>query len=473
MKSSLILAASLVALGLSSCLNFKPFQRPETDLPKRWKERPGKASVAKLPEEWWRSFGSAELNKLVATSLDANQDLKGALARLETGRALIGVKRADWFPQASFGADAAVNRLSASSLKSNFPAGGFPGGALPDLERERYKAAFDMGWELDFWGRVRRGVESAQASAAAEEERVYAQRLSLAGEVARNYFILRSIDQQREILRETIKLREDALGLQKSRFDGGLANEMDVARSRTEVELANNDLAASERQRGSAEHALAVLCGQVPSVFKVASTSTLPGPPSVPAGLPGEVLQRRPDIRAAEQVLRGAYAEIGVAEASFFPTIKLLGSGGLESVKASDFALWENRVLSIGPSVSVPVLQGGRLKANLRAAQSRYDEALAAYRQTILNALREVEDLLLDLQAFSKQRQALVRAKESAQDTSKLATLRYDKGLASYFEVVEADRTVLSTRLAIAQLDGQRLASTVLLMKALGGGFAR
>ena len=133
MKSSLILAASLVALGLSSCLNFKPFQRPETDLPKRWKERPGKASVAKLPEEWWRSFGSAELNKLVATSLDANQDLKGALARLETGRALIGVKRADWFPQASFGADAAVNRLSASSLKSNFPAGGFPGGALPDL----------------------------------------------------------------------------------------------------------------------------------------------------------------------------------------------------------------------------------------------------------------------------------------------------------------------------------------------------
>jgi multidrug efflux system outer membrane protein len=468
-----LLTLTVLSTGLTGCLNFQPFQRPETDLPKRWKERPGKASVAKLPEEWWRSFGSSELNRLVAQSMDANQDLKGALARLETGRALVGVKRADWFPQISLGGDLGTQRLSASSMGANFPAGGFPGGALPELQRERYRAAFDAGWELDLWGRVRRGVESATASAAAEEERVYAQRLSLAGEVARNYFILRSIDQQRDILRDTIKLRQDALKLQKSRFDGGLANDMDVARSTTELELANNDLAATERQRGSAEHALAVLCGQVPSVFKVASSGALPGPPTVPAGLPGEVLERRPDIRAAEQTLRGAYAEIGVADASFFPTIKLLGSGGLESVKASDFALWENRVLSIGPSVTVPLLNGGRLKANRRAAQSRYDEALANYRQTILNALREVEDALLDLQAFGKQRQALVRAQDSAKDTSELATLRYEKGLASYFEVVEADRTVLSTRLAIAQLDGQRLASTVLLMKALGGGWSR
>ncbi|MCB1210445.1 MAG: efflux transporter outer membrane subunit, partial [Verrucomicrobiales bacterium] len=362
MNCRTLISSTLLVAGLTGCLNFQPFQRPEVDMPKRWKERSGKTSAAKLPEEWWRSFGSAELNRLVTQSMDANQDLKGALARLETGRALIGVKRADWFPQVSLGGDLGTQRLSASSMGANFPAGGFPGGALPELQRERYRAAFDAGWELDLWGRVRRGIESSTASAAAEEERVYTQRLSLAGEVARNYFILRSIDQQRDILRDTIKLRQDALNLQKSRFEGGLANDMDVARSTTELELANNDLAATERQRGSAEHALAVLCGQVPSVFSVASSGALPGPPRVPAGLPGDVLERRPDIRAAEQTLRAAYAEIGVADASFFPTIKLLGSGGLESVKASDFALWENRVLSIGPSVTVPLLNGGRLK---------------------------------------------------------------------------------------------------------------
>jgi multidrug efflux system outer membrane protein len=281
------------------------------------------------------------------------------------------------------------------------------------------------------------------------------------------------MDGQIKVLKETIALRDEALKLQKSRFDGGMANEMDVTRARAEHELARADLASFERQRGSTEHALAVLCGQSPSDFGVAADASLGSPPSFPADMPSTLLQSRPDIRSAEAQLQAASADIGIAKASFYPSFKLTGSAGLESVKSEDFLKWENRVLSIAPSVSIPVFEGGKLRANLRAAQSRYEEALANYKQTILKALREVEDALLDLQGFASQREATVAAMKAADETSRLARVRYDKGLASYFEVVEADRTVLTTKLVVAQLDGQRMVSSVLLAKAMGGGWKR
>ena len=200
--------------------------------------------------------------------------------------------------------------------------------------------------------------------------------------------------------------------------------------------------------------------------------STNAAPPHVPAGLPSTVLQRRPDIRAAEQTLVAANEDIGVATASFFPTFTLVGSGGLESVGAEDFLEWNSKAGSIGPQISVPIFQGGRLKANLRATRARYDEMLANYQQTILTAFREVEDAMLDLKAYERQRSAVSAALSAAQDTSRLARLRYERGLASYFEVVDADRTVLTTRLLLAQLDGQRLVATVQMLRALGGGWA-
>jgi multidrug efflux system outer membrane protein len=183
------------------------------------------------------------------------------------------------------------------------------------------------------------------------------------------------------------------------------------------------------------------------------------------------LLERRPDIRAAEQDLRSANADIGVATANFYPRFTLVGGGGLDSIGAEDFLEWRSRAASAGPQVSIPIFQGGRLKANLRAAYSRYEERAATYRQTILTALREVEDSVLDINAYTKQRGAVSAALSAAQDTSRLARLRYDRGLASYFEVVDADRTVLTTRLTLAQLDGQRLVATVQLLRALGGGW--
>ena len=210
----------------------------------------------------------------------------------------------------------------------------------------------------------------------------------------------------------------------------------------------------------------------MPSGFHVAASGGAPAPPHIPVGLPSQLIERRPDIRAAEAQLEAANADIGVAKADFFPSFKLLGSGGFESLSTSTFLDWENRALSIGPSISLPIFNGGKLKASLRAAQSRHAEALAKYRQAVLIGLREVEDSLLDLRSFAHQRQAIAAALAAADDTTKLARVRYDKGLASYFEVVEADRTVLSTRLALAQLDGQRAVASVLLAKALGGGWS-
>ncbi len=460
----------ILPLLLASCVVGPNYQRPDAAMPKKWKEG-STTSTQPLPDEWWKLFNCSKLNSLVAQSLTANQDLLGAQARVETARALLGMKRADWFPQLGLAGSFGTQRQSESSFGANLPPGF--GNAKDLVERDYYRSSLDLSYELDLWGRVKRSVESARASVRASDESLSAQRLLIASEVARNYFLLRSFDLQAKVVKDTIALRDEAVKLQKSRFDGGMANEMDVTRAQTEQELAKADLAALERQRGSAEHALAVLCGQPPSSFSVSVDPSLHAPPFVPAGLPSDLLASRPDVRIAEADMESMNAEIGVAKASFFPAFKLTGSGGLDSVDSSTFLEWENRALSIGPSVSLPIFQGGRLKANLRAAKSRYEESTAKYRQTLLIALREVEDAMLDLKSMSNQRAAIDAAMKAADETARLARVRYEKGLASYFEVVEADRTVLTTKLTLAQIDGQRSVSTVLLIKALGGGWKR
>lgn len=475
-QSSLILSlrspARCVLVGIAlvafaSCTVGPNFQVPEMKFSKRWKQS-SDVSDLPVPDQWWTLFKDRTLNGLVDRALANNQDLRGALARVETARALSGVERANWFPQLNLQNNANYEHLSANSIGANLPAGA----GLPPLERDRHQAYLGLNYELDLWGRVRRSVEGGKAREDATVDNLSAQRLVIAAEVARSYFLAASLDNQEQILRETISLREEARKLQQSRFEGGLANEMDVARARTELELAKNDLAAIERQRGAVEHSLAVLCGEMPSDFQLSNNRRLPAPPRIPAGLPGSLLQRRPDIRAAEQSLRAANADIGVAKANFYPVFSLTGSGGFESVGAEDFFEWRSRAASIGPQLTVPIFQGGRLRGNLRAAQARYDESLASYKQTILTSMREVEDAMLDLRAFGKQRAAVAAAVASAQDTSRLSRLRYDKGLASYFEVVDADRVVLTTRLTLAQLDGQRLTATVQMLRAIGGGWA-
>ncbi len=469
--------ACTAALTVVSCTVGPDYERPELNLSKRWRQTTDVSDLA-VPDQWWTLFKDRTLTGLVERALAHNQNLRGAEARVQQARALTRVERADWFPQLNLQGSGTFERLSTNNLMGGGGGGGAAaalgggGGAGIDLERDRYSLLMGLNYEVDLWGRVRRRVEGARAREDGSVDNLSAQRLIIAAEVARSYFLGASLDNQEQILRETISLREEARGLQQSRFEGGLANEMDVARARTELELAKNDLAAIERQRGAVEHSLAVLCGQVPAEFRLGKNRRLPAPPRVPAGLPSTLLQRRPDIRAAEQTLRAANADIGVAKASFYPAFSLTGSGGLESLGAEDFFEWNSKAGSIGPQVTLPIFQGGRLRGNLRNTQARYDESVADYKQAILTSLREVEDAMLDLKAFGKQRTAVAAAVASAQDTSRLSRLRYEKGLASYFEVVDADRVVLTTRLTLAQLDGQRLTATVQMLRAIGGGWA-
>jgi len=455
-----------LSLVLAGCTVGPDFKLPEMHLTPRWKSRADVSDLA-LPDAWWTLYRSPALNRLVEQALVANQDLAAALARVETARAMTGVEKAAWFPQLGMQNSMTLERVSGSSFGANLP----PGIPLPSLERDRHQAFATLNYELDLWGKVRRSVEGAKAREGAAIEQVATQRLVIAAEVARNYFLAASLDSQRQILSETIDLRGEAVKLQQSRFQGGLANEMDVARARTELELARHDLIGVERQRGNAANAIALLCGAAPADFQLASSLSVPGVPRIGPGLPASLLQRRPDLRAAEQTMREANASIGVATANFYPSFKLIGSGGIESIGAEDFLDWKNKAGSIGPQLTLPIFQGGRLRGNLRASQAKYDESVANYRQAILKALQEVENATVDLNAYTRQRSAVSAALDAAQETSKLARIRYDKGLASYFEVVDADRTVLTTRLLRAQIDGQRLSASVQLIRSIGGGW--
>jgi len=377
------------------------------------------------------------------------------------------VDRAKLFPTLDLSGSAGVSRSSADVLGGNLPPG-----ANIDLTSQRYRSTFDLAYDPDLWGRNKRALEASSAQAAASEALLDSQRLGVATEVARQYFLLRGLDAQNAVLLRTLSSRREALSIQKSKLDAGLIDGLSTSRARTEVELAANDLGLVQRQRGSAEHALAVLCGTRPSDFSVAPRATDSPLPTIRPGLPAEVLSRRPDVRAAEQELRAANAKIGVAEAAFYPNFTLSASGGFESIDISRFTDWENRVLSLGAGFAAPIFNGGSNKANYQAARSRYDEALAKYRQTLLIALREVEDALVDLKGIARSHASLVLALASSRETKQLSQERYDKGLTSYFEVVDADRDLLRVQLFLSQLEAQQRITLAALAKALGGGWS-
>lgn len=454
------------AILLGSCTLGPDFKTPDATGGVKWKEGAATPS-ARLPDDWWRLFNDPELNRLVNRALTANQDLAAAKARVDTSRALVGVDRAKLFPRLDLLGEAGIRRASSDALLGNLPPG-----ANVDLESQHYRSTFDLAYEPDLWGRNKRQIEASSAESAATEALLDSQRLGVATEVARQYFLLRGLDAQERVLRDTVASRQEALEIQQSKADAGLIDGLSSSRARTEVELAENDLSLVERQRGAAEHALAVLCGNAPSSFSVASRKSGSSLPDIRAGLPADVLNRRPDVRAAEQRLRAANARIGVAETAFYPNFSLTASGGFESIDAKRFLDWENRVLSLGAGVTAPLIDGGANSANYQAALARYNEALADYRQTLLVALREVEDALIDLKGLAKSRSTLERANASSLDTRQLAQERFDKGLTNYLDVVEADRSVLQTALALRRVEADQRITLAALAKALGGGWS-
>jgi outer membrane protein, multidrug efflux system len=421
--------------------------------------------VQNLPT--WSVFADSTLEELQAAALAHNHQLAAAVARIDEARARLGFARADRSPTLSTQATA---RLAGETAGRTLPT---PAGPITYRERgDSYRVPFDAAYEIDLWGRVRRQVEAAGAQIEASEQDVAFLRLSLAAEVAQAWFTLRALDAELAVVDATRLLRADQLGLTESRFSAGLSNQLDV--TRTQLELANldADLADLRRRREQTVNALAVLTGRTPADFAVNLERSPSAPaPAIPPGLPAELLARRPDVIAAERQLAARTAEIGVARAAFFPTLRLTGSAGFESADLGRLLNHSSQFWQLGPSVSFNVLDGGRNRANLAAAEACARAAHAEYRQKILVAFREVEDALVDLRQQSEQAAALDRAVVAARDTVGLATTRFDRGLIAYFEVLDARRALLATERAATQLAGARQISTVRLIKALGGGW--
>ena len=448
------------ALLLGSCKLGPDFKLPAASGGSHWKETRD-TNAERLPDDWWKLFKDAKLNQLVERSLAANNDLAAAKARVETARALVGVDRARLFPTLNLATSSGVNRSSDNVVNSS----------VVRLTNNDFRSSFKLAYDPDLWGRNQRLLESSTAQAAASAALFDAQHLGLATEVARQYFVLRGLDAQEAVVKDTLVSRKEALDLQQTKTDAGLTDGLASSRARTELELANNDLAVVQRQRCSAEHALAVLCGARPADFSVPAKVVEPVLPILRVGLPGSILLRRPDVRAAGQQLRAANAQIGVAQSAFYPSFNLLGEAGLESLNLSNFVNAEIRILSLGAGSVSPIFDAGTNQSRLAAARSTYDEALAVYRQTLLVALREVEDALADLKGLSRSRAALEAALASSKDSRQLSQERYNQGLTSYLEVVDADRTVLQTRLALSAVYAQHRISLAALAKALGGGW--
>jgi multidrug efflux system outer membrane protein len=323
---------------------------------------------------------------------------------------------------------------------------------------------------------VRRSFQSARAEAQASFAAFYNVLLTLQADVAQNYFALRALDAEIATVTGTVNLRKEQVRLVRSRFEGGIGSELDVARAETELATTEAEAASLAQRRNELENAIAILAGANPGAFKLsalddANTKWNPQPPVVPAGLPADLLERRPDVAEAERQLASANARIGVAKAAFFPVLSLTGSGGYVSGDIDSLFNWESRTWSIGPSLSLPIFAGGRNRANYKRSQAAFDEVVARYRQQVLVAFGEVENSLSGIRHLVQQAVAQQRAVANARRAAELATDRYRSGIVSYLEVVDASREALQAERANAQLAGQRLIAAVQLIKALGGGW--
>lgn len=426
-----------------------------------WKEGRPLDQVAR--GNWWEVFGDPDLDRLEAEALHANQDLKAAVARVGQARATARVARGELLPSLS---------LNPSWVRQRYSPNQDP--SFGNITANTFNVPLDFSYEIDLWGRVRRNFESARAEAQASLADYYNVLLGLQTDVAQNYFGLRALDAEIATVSSTVELRKEQVKLVRSRFEGGIGNELDIARAETELATTEADAASLARRRTELENALAILAGQNPASFHLPAntfTNWNPRPPEIPAGLPADLLERRPDVAQAERSLAAFNARIGVAKAAFFPVVSLTAAGGYLSGELDNLFNWDSRVWSIGPSVSLPIFAGGRNRANYRRAQAAYEEQVARYRQQVLIAFGDVENSLSGIRHLADQSAAQQRALAQARRAADLALQRYRSGIVAYIEVVDASRDALQAERANDQLAGQRLITTVQLIKALGGGW--
>ena len=407
---------------------------------------------------WWRVFNDPVLDALVERAAVNNTSVQQAAARLAEARAIARTVDADRSVQVGLGAGA--NR-GAGLDRGN-------GSKVPGT---LITAGANVSWEVDLFGRLSGASNAAGLDAASREALLQSAKLAVQAEVAQSYLALRALDDERVIVRETVGAYRDTLNLTERRYRAGDLAELDVARVQTEVAATESDALALDRQRAQLEHALAVLTGDVASQFELRSAAWTTALPSIPAGLPSTVLERRPDVAAARRTMQAAQARVGVAKAAWFPTIALTGAGGYASPDLGDLFKWSARSWGIGALMSLPLLDGGRREAGVQGASAQLDGALAGYREQVLVAFRDVEDQLSAIRLLEQQSAVQARAVASAQRATVLSDARYRNGYVSQLDLLDARRSELRNRRQALQVKSAQYQATVGLIRALGGGW--
>ncbi len=456
-----ILAGIMIAL-LTGCITVGPdYRRPAVDTPPGWRFEE-KEALHLANAGWWEQFNDPALNGLVRIALTENKDLLIATARIEEFFGRYFSTRGDQYPSAGGAADAFRQRLSEKGLTR------VDG---KDNPYNQYEAFFNAGWEIDFWGKFRRATEAARAELLSTEEARRTVVLTLVSAVAAAYVDIRVLDKQLEITRRTAESRRETLDLFQLRFRNGIISEVDLSQAESEYEDALARIPDIDRAIGQAENALSVLLGRNPGVIPRGLSIDQLILPTVPTGLPSDLLERRPDIRQAEQLLIAANARIGVAKSLYFPTISLTGAFGTVSTDLSNLFTAASRSWNYGVPVSVPLFTAGRIGGEVKAAEAAQQQAVLSYQQAIQNAFREVDDALLGRSKSGERLAALARQLKALQNYSRLARMRYDEGHTSFLEVLDADRSLFNVELAYTAGQNTLYRSLINIYKAMGGGW--
>jgi NodT family efflux transporter outer membrane factor (OMF) lipoprotein len=412
---------------------------------------------------WWEIFGDEELDKLEEQIAGSNQNLKVAEARFREARAAIRFNRASQFPSIS-------TAPSASYVKSPDDSPNSPS-KIQQASTGDFVLPFDLSYELDLWGRVRRGVAAAREEAQATAADYETAKLSLEADLALDYFELRSADAQKQLLDDTVKAYTDNVQLTLNRFNRGVAPKADLAQAQTQLDTTRVQETDVTVQRAQFEHAIAILIGRPPAEFSLATAPLNYQPPSTPIGLPSELLQRRPDIAAAERRVAEANEQIGIARAAYFPTVSLGATAGFESTHIVNLLDGPNAFWAVGPALAETLFDAGRRRATSESARANYDATVATYRQTSLTAFQEVEDNVAALRILENETQQQQQAVASSQESLQLFTHRYKGGVDTYLQVITAQTIELANERNAIDILRRRLDASVLLIKALGGGW--
>src|SRR5215210_6520537 len=467
-RPPVLLWLGLVAasLQLAGCMVGPEYKRPPVVQPDGFKSQTVNQPAPPIVSDWWRLYADPNLDRLIATATASNQSLQLARARVDEARALARIAASYLAPTISVNPSFARTRLSGT--RANPGTGSVQGGTTIN----DWLMPIDLTYEVDVWGRVRRGLQSGRAQAVATADDEAAVRLMVQTDVAQFYYTLRLLDTQIDILTQTVAAYQEQSRVLSVQLKTGLVSPIALYQAQAQLEATSAQQRDLQRARADQEHALAILCGQpAPSFTIEVNPLGAIWPPDVPAGLPAALLARRPDVASAEQLIVAANAEIGVATADFFPRVALTGLAGFESASVASLFSWQSRVASLVGGLTQPIFQRGRLKANLEATKARHRQAVAAYVNQVLIAYADVEDALTDQRALADMVGHLRTAVEASRNYLRVAQVQYNNGLVDYLVVIDAERTLLGNQLSLTQGANLQLSASIRLIKALGGGW--